>query len=89
MYVNTIKYGGDKSVIKYDSQIKNLEKEKGLGKNMKISLEIINDKVKAEFDVATEKDILTLYEVLGVEICKNFGYDYEKLLILMAKRIEQ
>lgn len=56
---------------------------------MKISLEIINDKVKAEFDVATEKDILTLYEVLGVEICKNFGYDYEKLLILMAKRIEQ
>lgn len=53
---------------------------------MKISIEKRDDKFLTEFDGRDEKDILFMYEVLGVEICEQLGYNFKNLLELMQKR---
>ncbi|MGL4935583.1 MAG: hypothetical protein ACRC51_08900 [Cetobacterium sp.] len=56
---------------------------------MKISIEIQNNKILTNFSEINEKEILALYETLGIEICQKFGYDYSKLLTLMLKRLNK
>ncbi|MGL4935577.1 MAG: hypothetical protein ACRC51_08870 [Cetobacterium sp.] len=53
---------------------------------MKLSVE--KENLEIDFGSLNEKEVLSLYEVLGKDICKKFGYDYLKLLKIMIKREE-
>lgn len=50
----------------------------------------LESEIKAtEFDGRDEKEALILYEALGKEICKKYGFNYSKLLEVMVKREEK
>ncbi|MGL5569296.1 MAG: hypothetical protein ACRDCE_16465 [Cetobacterium sp.] len=56
---------------------------------MKISIEMKVEKITSEFIGRDEKKILMLYEALGKDICKRYGFDYTKLLEMMLIREEK
>ena len=53
---------------------------------MKIGIELKAGKITTEFIGEDEKKTLMLYEALGKEICRNYGFDYNKLLEMMLIR---
>ena len=56
---------------------------------MKIGIELKSEKITTEFLVGDEKEILMLFEALGKDICKKYGFDYIKLLEMMLIREEK
>ena len=53
---------------------------------MKIGIELCSDKIMSEFEGSDEKEVLMIYEFMGKEICKKFGFDYLRLLEMMIIR---
>ena len=53
---------------------------------MKLSIMLDCDEIVTEIDGADIKELLSLYEYLGKEICKTYEFDYSKLLEMMIKR---
>ena len=56
---------------------------------MKIGIELKAEKITTEFIGKDEKKTLILYEALGKEICRNYGFDYTRLLEMMLIREEK
>ncbi|MEG0237599.1 MAG: hypothetical protein RR523_15260 [Cetobacterium sp.] len=53
---------------------------------MKIDIELKAEKITTEIIGEDENKTLMLYEALGKEICRNYGFDYSKLLEMMLIR---
>ncbi|MGL5413200.1 hypothetical protein [Cetobacterium sp.] len=53
---------------------------------MKIGIELKAEKITTEIIGEDENKTLMLYEALGKEICRNYGFDYSKLLEMMLIR---
>ena len=53
---------------------------------MKIGIELKAEKITTEIIGEDENKTLMLYEALGKEICRNYGFDYNKLLEMMLIR---
>ena len=56
---------------------------------MKIGIKLKAEKVTTEFIGGDEKKMLMLYEALGKDICKKYGFDYTRLLEMMLIREEK
>ncbi|MBC2854530.1 hypothetical protein [Cetobacterium sp. 2G large] len=53
---------------------------------MKLSIMLDDEEIVTEIDGTDVKELLSLYEYLGKEICKTYEFDYSKLLEIMIKR---
>ena len=56
---------------------------------MKLGIKLESEVTTVEFEGRNEKDALMLYESLGKEICKKYGFNYSRLLEMMVKREEK
>ena len=56
---------------------------------MKIGIGLKAEKITTEFIGEDENKTLMLYEALGKEICRSYGFDYSKLLEMMLIREEK
>ena len=53
---------------------------------MKIGIKLKEEKITTEFIGKDENKTLMLYEALGKEICRSYGFDYSELLEMMLIR---
>lgn len=56
---------------------------------MKLGIKLESETTAIEFEGRDEKEALMLYEALGKEICKKYGFNYSRLLEVMVKREEK
>ena len=56
---------------------------------MKFGIKLESEETTLEFEGRDEKEALMLYETLGKEICKKYGFNYSRLLEMMVKREEK
>ncbi|WP_407536528.1 hypothetical protein [Cetobacterium somerae] len=54
-----------------------------------MSIKLKTKATAVEFEGKDEKEALMLYEALGKEICKKYGFSYSRLLEVMVRREEK